>query len=189
MITLPPCGLGGRRLLQALVALLSFLALAGCVQSAAPILTDAKPLLGETARFAHYDLRDGTAHDPDTSESKWDGSRYIGVAGSSKEPFAFTVFALDDRNYIVQNAPAKKDVPIDYAIARKLADGIYLTFLIDEKDSDEATRAKFCVEHSDATCTVAEREALIAFARATAAKPHDTGGLAIRLADDKADGK
>jgi hypothetical protein len=174
-----------RCLPQAIVALLGYVALAGCVKSDAPILTDAKPLLGENVRFNHYDLREGFAHDPDSSQFHWDGARYIGTAGQSKEAMAFTVFALDDRNFIIQNAPIKKDVPIDYAIARKLADGVYLTFLVEEKDSDEATRTKFCVEHSDATCTITDREGLMAFARATAAKLHDTGGLAIRLADDK----
>ena len=178
-----------RRSLKAIAALLSFSVLAGCVQSAAPILADAKPLLGENVRFHHYDLRDGFAHDPDSSEFHWDGARYVGTVGQSKDAMAFTVFALDDRDFVIQNAPTKKDVPIDYAIARKLADGVYLTFLIEEKDTDEATRAKFCVEHTDATCTVVEREGLIAFARASAAKLRDTGGLAIRLADDKADNK
>jgi hypothetical protein len=170
---------------RTIVALLALVGLAGCVQSAAPVLTDAKPLLGETVRFAHYDLRDGSAHDPDSSEFRWDGTRYVGVVGTSKEPMSFVVFPFEDRDFIVLNTPTKKDVPIEYALARKLADGLYLTFLIDETDADDATRAKFGVEHSDATCTITDREALIAFARASAAKPRDTGGLAIRLADDK----
>jgi len=177
--------LAARHLPRAIVALLSFLTLAGCIQSKSPILTDAKPLLGENVRFQHYDARDGAARDPDTSEFHWDGTRYIGTAGSSKETVAFNVFRLDERNFIIQNAPAKKDFPIDYALAHKLAEGVYLTFLIEENDADEATRRTFCLEVGQGTCTVASLEGVMAFARATAEKPHDTGGLAIRLADDK----
>lgn len=180
-----PSAVHRARTLRAIVALAGFTLLTGCIQSAAPLLTDAKPLLGESVRFQHYDLREGFANDPDTSQFRWDGTRYVGTAGQSKEAVAFTVFALDDRDFIIQNAPTRKDFPIDYAIARKLADGIYLTFLIEEKDSDEATRTKYCVEHSDATCTITDREGLITFAKASAVKLRDTGGLAIRLADDK----
>lgn len=172
------------RLPRTMAVLLGFFALAGCIQSKSPILTDAKPLLGENVRFQHYDARDGAARDPDTSEFHWDGTRYIGTAGSSKETVAFNVFRLDERNFIIQNAPAKKDFPIDYALAHKLAEGVYLTFLIEENDADEATRTKFCVEVQQGTCTVTSLDGVMAFARATAAKPHDAGGLAIRLADD-----
>jgi len=189
MTSLPSRASLAHPLPRAIAALVSFLALAGCIQSKSPILTDAKPLLGENVRFQHYDARDGAAHDPDTSEFHWDGTRYIGTAGSSKETFAFNVFPLDERNFIIQNAPAKKDFPIDYALAHKLAEGVYLTFLIEENDADEATRRTFCFEVGQGTCTVTSREAVMAFARATAAKPHDAGGLAIRLADDKPDNK
>ncbi len=178
-----------QRLPRTIVALLGFVALAGCVRSTTPILTDAKPLLGQTVRFQHYELRDGMARDPDSSDFHWDGTRYVGVAGSSKEPLAFTVFPFEERDFIIQNAPTKNDVPIEYALARKLADGVYLTFLIEENDADAASRDKFCVELDRTVCTIATREALIAFAWATAAKPHDSGGLAIRLADDNADNK
>lgn len=173
------------RLPPAIVALVALVALAGCVQSTEPILTDAKPLLGQSVRFQHYDLRDGVAHDPDASEFHWDGTRYVGVAGKSKEPIAFAVFPFEDRDFIVQNAPTKPDVPIEYALARKLADGVYLTFLIEENDADQTTRTKFCVEVQSGTCRIVDREALEIFARASAAKLRDTGGLAIRLADDK----
>jgi hypothetical protein len=177
--------LAARHLPRTIAALLGFLALAGCIQSKSPILTDAKPLLGENVRFQHYDAREGAAHSPDNSEFHWDGARYIGTAGSSKETVAFNVFALDERNFIIQNAPMKKDFRIDYALAHKLAEGVYLTFLIEEGDADEATRAKYCVTIDQGTCTVGGLDGLMAFARATAAKAHDTGGLAIRLADDK----
>jgi hypothetical protein len=174
---------------RTIAALLALVALAGCVRSTTPILTDARPLLGQTVRFTHYDLREGVAHDPDASEFHWDGTRYVGTVGTSKDPAAFTVFPFEGRDFIIQNAPTKKDVPIEYAIARKLADGVYLTFLIDESDADAATKTKLCVELDAATCTIVDREALEVFARASAAKLRDTGGLAIRLPDDKADNK
>ncbi len=69
--------------------------------------------------------------------------------------------------------------PAEYGIARKLADGTYLLFAVDEDDADEATRAKFCDKGAGTACRVATREAVLAFARASAAKPHPAGGLAL----------
>lgn len=168
-----------------IAAVLSFMMLAGCVRSATPLLTDAQPLLGQHVRFQHYDLRDGGAYDPEPSEFTWDGARYVGLLGKSKEPAAFTVFAFEGRDFIIQNAPPKKDAPVEYALMRKLADGLYLTFVIDEHDADEATRTKLCADIRAGTCVITTREALFAFARATAAKPRETGGLAIVLGEEK----
>ena len=54
---------------------------------------------------------------------------------------------------------------------------------IDENDAEEATRSQFCGKETGAACRVASREAVLAFARTTAAKPHPVGGLAVLLAD------
>lgn len=175
----------GQRLPRTIAALFALAMLTGCIRSTSPILTDAQPLLGQTARFQHYDMRDGAAHDPETSTFHWDGTGYAGVTGKSNDPAKFTVFPLEGRDFIIQTFPTKKDAPVEYALAHKLADGVYLTFLIEERDADEATRAKFCVDVQRETCTIASREALIAFAKASAAKPRDKGGLTIRLPDEK----
>ena len=54
---------------------------------------------------------------------------------------------------------------------------------VDEADADEAARAANCKHPEGAACRVETREQLFAFARATAAKHGDEGGLVLRLPD------
>ena len=68
---------------------------------------------------------------------------------------------------------------------RKLADGVYQVIAIDEADADEATRAANCKHPGGIACRIETREQLFAFARATAARRKNDGGLAIRLPDDR----
>jgi len=72
-------------------------------------------------------------------------------------------------------------LPTEYAIARKLADGTYLLFAVDEGDADEAMRNNTCGTNFHVGCHVTTREEVLAFARATAAKRHSTGGLALLM--------
>jgi hypothetical protein len=75
----------------------------------------------------------------------------------------------------------------EYAVMRKLTEGVYLVTVIDEADADEQTRAAHCGkgEKNDRSCRITTREQLFAFARATAARQKNDGGLAIRLRDDE----
>ena len=45
--------------------------------------------------------------------------------------------------------------------------------------ADEPTRAKFCTKSAMSSCRITTREALMAFAQATATKRDPKGGLAI----------
>ena len=54
----------GPRLLWAVSASLAALALTGCISSTAPILSDAKPVLGERGLIHAFTLSEGAAHDP-----------------------------------------------------------------------------------------------------------------------------
>jgi hypothetical protein len=127
-----------------------------------------------------YALRDGAAHEPLSERFAWRGGRYVRTAGDDSIG-DFTLHAFEGGDLVVQSIRSGR--PAEYAIARKLADGTYLVVAIDENDADEATRGKFCGNVADAGCRVATRDAVLAFARATAAKPHATGGLAVLLAD------
>jgi len=157
--------------------------LAGCIRSDAPILTGAKPQFGPEAKFQFYGLHGGAAHDSQHARYRWDGSRYVFVDGDYKDTSAFTIHPLAGRDFIVQSIDAKPDRRVDYAVARRIADGAYLLIAIDEDHADAATRTKYCVKGT--TCRIETPEALKAFARATAAKPHEQGGLALLLAPDK----
>jgi hypothetical protein len=162
-------------------ALVSLTLLAGCIDSAAPVLTDAKPLLGERLHLQFYGLHEGTAHEPESGTYTFRGDRYVLTGGSAKDIGDFTLHEFEGADLMVQNIRAGRAV--EYALARKLAEGTYLVFPIDETDADEATRTKLCSRDGGAACRVTTRDQVVTFARATAAKPHTNGGLAIVLAD------
>jgi hypothetical protein len=172
------------RLAPRMFALASFALLAGCIDSATPIFTDARPLLGERPRLQLYTLRDDAAHEPETETFAWRGGRYVPTGGTVKnavkELGEFSLHEFEGADLIVQSI--RRGRPAEYAIARKLADGTYLVAAIDETDADAATRGKYCNTDAATACRVTTREAVLALARATAAKPHSTGGLAVLVA-------
>jgi len=164
----------------------AFVALAGllpaaCIDSKMPILTDAKPLFGKQARFHFYDLHEGGAKQEKAVTYKWNGSRYA-ISGKRNDMEDFTIHAFEGSDFIVQGLSPKKGRSVEYALARKLADGVYLVIVIDESDADEATRAKFCMKAESGPCSVETQDQLFGLARATAAKPRQQGGLAVLVA-------
>jgi hypothetical protein len=170
-----------RRFASHILAVAGFALLAGCIDSTAPILTDSQPLLGPRPHLQLYALRDGAAHEPSEETFRWRDSRYVSTRGKASDFGDFTLHAYEGTDVIVQNV--RSGHAAEYAIARKLADGTFLVIAIDENDADEATRTKFCSTNANTACRVATREAVLAFAHATAAKPHATGGLAVLIAD------
>lgn len=174
-----------KRLFTVLAAL-SALALGGCIDSAKPILTDAKPVLGEHLRLQLYSLRKGFAEEPEQTEYVWKGTYYAHVSGSMKDIPGFTVHPFEGGDYIVQTRPNDPNKTIDYALLHPFVDGVYHAVVIDEDDADAAVRAANCRKTDDSSCRVETREQLFALARATAAKRRsDRGGLAIRLPNEK----
>jgi hypothetical protein len=163
------------------LALAGFALLGGCIDSAKPILTDAQPLIGQRPHLQFYVLRDGAAREPTNETFAWRNDRYVPVHGTAGDYHDFTLHAIAGADLIVQSIRPGK--PTEYAIARKLVDGTYLVVAIDEADADDATRSQFCGKDTGAACRVASREAVLAFARATAAKPLSAGGLAVLMAD------
>jgi hypothetical protein len=161
------------------LALASFAVLTGCISSDGPILTDGQPLLGKEPHLLFYVLRDGTVREPSARTFRWLDSRYVPVGRSAKDFGPFTLHAFEGSDFIVQTLSAGK--PVEYGIARKLADGVYLVAVVDEGDADEATQNKFCEKPPGTACRVTSREAVLAFAHATAAKPHAGAGLALLM--------
>jgi hypothetical protein len=168
------------RFAPAAFALLGLISLAGCIDSAAPILTDAKSMLGERLHLQLYGVHDGAAHEPGSETVAWRGDRYVHIGGTVKDLDDFSLHDFEGNDLLVQSM--RRGKPVEYALARKIADATYLVFPIDESDADEATRTKLCGKDAGAACRVTTREQVLAFARATAAKPHSTGGLAIVMA-------
>jgi hypothetical protein len=161
-------------------ALLVLLGLTGCVDSAAPLLDGAQQVFGPTVRIHGYSLTGGRASGPEVANFRWDGAQYRVVGRPTFDVASFTAVPLGGNDLIVQSRSSRPQVKgIEYALARKLAEGVYLLAAVDEADADEATRAKFCVKSPASSCRLESSEALLAFARATAARPDQKGSLAV----------
>lgn len=167
------------RAIRAAALVGALLGLSACVESEAPILDGGKPLLGERVRLRLYSLRVGLASDEQSGTFRWKDDRYRN-AGGFKDVGDFTLHAFEGPDLIAQSR--SKDKKFEYALVRKLAGGVFLVIPIDQDDADAATRDKFCRRDASASCRLDSKDALFAFARATAAKPHESGGLAVQLA-------
>jgi len=161
---------------------LAALALTGCISSSAPVLSDPKPVLGERGVIHAFTLSQGAAHDPGVASFQWSGSRYL-VRGKSISFSDFTAYPYEGRDWIVQGTNRRAPHRVEYGLARRLAEGVYLLVPINEEDADEPTREKFCTKTQDVSCRIATPEQLFVFARASADKPVERGGLAVVVPD------
>jgi hypothetical protein len=171
---------------RAAIAAACALSLSGCIDSASPILSASQPVFGERARFQLYGLRKGFAVEPEQVTFGWDGALYKRIRGGLRDVSTFSVHPFEGDVFVIQSTSSKRPRITEYAVMRKLTEGIYQVTVIDEADADELTRAAHCGkgEKNDRSCRITTREQLFAFARATAARQKNDGGLAIRLRDD-----
>jgi hypothetical protein len=173
-----------RAVLRIVLLACSALALAGCIQSSGPIMSDASPVFGPKLKLQLYGLRDGYARDPEMVTFTWNGALYARTSGGLRDVAGFTAHSFESGDFIIQSVPVVSAKPIEFAIAHKLAGGVWQVIPIDEADADEATRTASCKKEDRVVCAIEGLDQLIAFARATAARRNDSGGLAIRLPDD-----
>ena len=152
----------GPRLLAALAPAM----LAGCISSTAPILGDAKAILGERIDLHMYKAREEALHSEGVATLQWNGTRYVRQTRTDLVG-DFTVHAFEGRDLILQTAP-RPPRPVEYALARRLANGVYLVVPIDEAVANEAARARFCTQTSESSCRVTTPEQLFVFAHAMA---------------------
>ena len=134
-----------------------------------------------------YTLHRGVASEPEQATFTWDGKLYVHAGGGMSDIKAFSAHPLGDDTFILQDVPVKRPHINEYALMRRLTDGVYLVRVIDEDDADKATRAAYCGKGDKtdpSSCRIKTRKALVAFARATARKRPNDGGLVIRLEDD-----
>ena len=159
------------------------LALAGCVESSGPILAENAPVFGPRLKLQFYALRNGYAGDPQQANYTWNGNLYAHAGGGMREVSGFSIHPFEAGDYIIQTVSSKRIRISEFALLHRLAEGVWQVVPIDEADADQATRAAYCSKAGSAPCNIATREQLFAFARATAARRHDNGGLVIRLPD------
>ena len=175
-----------RSLKSAALLVFAGLALSGCVDSSGPILSDSQQTFGPRLRVQLYTLRDGHAQEPEQATFAWNGALYTHAAGGMRDVSAFSVNPFEGGDFIIQEVPVKRPRITEYALLHKLADGVYMVWAIDEDDADEQTRAAMCGKgdaKDPSPCRITTREQLFAFARATAARRKQDGGLVIRLQD------
>ena len=169
------------RAITIMVNAVALLMLVGCISSPSPILSDANAILGEEGDVHFFSAPGAGPREHSIMRFQWSGSRYVvtgrggGVSGVSD----FTAHPFEGRDLIVQSTGARAPRLTEFAIARKLADGVYLVIPISEEDVDEATRARFCTVTQDASCRITTPEQLFVFARATSAKDEDSGAIAV----------
>jgi len=173
-----------RSAVRAAALALCVLSLSGCVDSDGPVLTDSQPLFGNDVRLQFYTLRKGFVDEPEQASFKWQDERYIHTGGGMPDVTIFTVHRFEGRAFIVQSAAVKRPNIMEYAVAHKLAEGVYQVTAIDEDDADFATRKRYCRQVDESHCRITTRKELIAFARATDARQKNEGGLVLRLTDD-----
>ncbi|HET7191519.1 MAG TPA: hypothetical protein VFI98_06355 [Pseudolabrys sp.] len=172
-----------RQILRAACVALCVLSFSGCVDSSGPVLPGARALLGQQLRLQFYTLHNGAADEPEQATYKWDGAHYAHVSGGMEDVGSFSVHPFEGANFIVQTAAAKRPGAFEYAVAHRLADGVYQVVAIDEDDAGPSLRARYCKRTDDASCRIETRKQLFAFARATGQRRKGQGGLVLRLAD------
>jgi len=158
------------------------LALTGCITADREILGDAKAILGERIQVhAFASSRNGT-RDYSTGIFEWSGSRYVRRSGDFTD---FTIHPYEGRDLIIQSQTSRGSSIIEFGLARRIAEGVYLIIPIQEEDADEPTRERFCTKTQSASCRISTPEQLFVFARATAARDEDNGGVAVVVAAPK----
>src|SRR5712691_9896449 len=123
----------------------SGLVLSGCISSTSPILSDAKAILGERIEVHLFTAPKGGNREHTVVAFQWNGSRYL-PRTHAKEFGDFTVHPYEGRDLIVQTRAVRAPRPTEYALARRLSDGVYRILPITEDDADEATRSRFCTK-------------------------------------------
>jgi len=158
------------------------LALSGCVESQMPLMTEAKPLLGQQFEVHLYEsFVDGKANDFHTSVYQWKDGQYVRGSGLARDAKRFVAQSLAANDFLIQSSDDDGKV-FYYWIGRKLAVGVYSIFPLNETDADMATRNAACgVNQPEGICRVRNYDQLVALARATAAKPVREAALGVVL--------
>ena len=159
------------------------LSLSACVESQIPLISDARPLIGQQFEVHLYEnFVDGKANDFHASVYRWKDGQYVRASGLARDAKSFVAQLLAANDFLLQSTD-ENGKRFDYWIGRKLADGVYLIFPLDENDSDDATRNAVCGKDSpDRVCRIKTHDQLVTLARATAAKPVREAALGILVA-------
>ena len=161
----------GPGLAPAVLVLLAAFMLGGCVQSKTPLLTGTKPVLGTLFQLNLFEnFSDGMAASLKTSVFRWDATRYVHVSGDSSDVKYFVAEPLNADTFLIE---ATDEKVYAYLLGVRLAEGIYRILPVDEKYVDKATQTRLCAAQNSENCTVATRQQLDTFVRASLGKTID----------------
>jgi hypothetical protein len=162
-------------------AAIAALFLSACVQSEAPLITDAQPLLGQQFEVHLYEeFVDNKASGVHASTYQWKDGQYVRATGLARDARRFVAQPLAGNDFVIQSSDENGKVFL-YWLGRRLTPGVYQIFGINELDADEATRKAICGTQSGDICWVTTRDQLLTMARATAAKPPRNPALGVVL--------
>jgi hypothetical protein len=174
-----------RKLITSRIHVLPFLApllalgLTGCIMATGPILGDAKAILGDRIQVHAFASPKDGKRDYTTGIFEWSGSRYVRRSGDFTD---FTIHPYEGRDLIIQSPTSRGSTTMNFGLARRIAEGVYLIIPIQEEDADEPTRERFCTKTQITSCQISTPEQLFVFARAAAARDEDIGGVAVVVA-------
>ena len=126
------------------------------------------------------------AYDPEQVTFTWNGTRYARTGGGLRNVSAFSVHPFEGGDFIVADrAGAAACACTEYALLHQL-DRRRLSRSSSSTKTMPTKRpaSPIAPKRETIACRVDTREQLFAFARATAARKKNDGGLAIRLADE-----
>jgi hypothetical protein len=162
-------------------AAIAALFVSACVESQAPLITDAQPLLGQQFEVHLYeDFVDNKAGGVHASTYQWKDGQYVRASGLAQDAKRFVAQPLAGNDFVIQSSDEHGRVFV-YWIGRRLTPGVYQIFGVNEMDADEATRKAICGDRSGEICWINTREQLLTMARATAAKPPRNAALGVVL--------
>src|ERR1044072_7101388 len=96
------------------------LSLSACVESKMPIITDAKPLLGQNFIVHLYeDFADSQAGNVEASVSPWEDGQYVRAFGRARDVNRFVAEPLDGNDFVIQSTDAQNNIYL-YWIGRRL---------------------------------------------------------------------
>jgi len=167
------------------------LILSGCVESEKALLTDAKPLLGQQFEVHLYEsFVDKKANSFHSSVYHWKDGQYVRESGLARDVRRFVAQPLSSNDFLIQaTGDTEKQISggndnlFEYWIGRRVIEGVYLIFALNEADVDDATRSAVCgKEKPEGICHIQSYDQLVILARATAAKPVRESALGVVLA-------
>jgi hypothetical protein len=163
------------------VAAIAALFLSGCVQSQTPLITDARPLLGEQFEVHLYeDFVENKASGMHAAIYQWKDGQYVRAGGLTQDAKRFVAEPLAGNDFVIQSSDEAGMIHL-YWIGRRLSPGVYLIFGVDETAVDNVNRKAICGDRSEVICWVSTRDQLLSLARATAAKPPRNPALGVVL--------